>query len=139
MRDHPNSRMISHFNKMIRVTNERVEVAKVRYDDLKQEVYKMKEEEMKREEKNKKKKSSSDEPQQGDAISVASSKEEEAEVYSSSEDDYDEDSSDTIGNQCSIELSFDGNSSSITRLSKGISTTHNEDKTNDNDLSNDSI
>ena len=74
---------------MIRVTNERVEVAKVRYDDLKQEVYKMKEEEMKREEKNKKKKSSSDEPQQGDAISVASSKEEEAEVYSSSDDDYD--------------------------------------------------
>ena len=117
---------------MITVTNERVDVAKQRYDDLKQEVYKMKEEEMKREEK--KKKSSSDEPQQGDAISVASSKEEEAEVYSSSDEDCDEDSSDTIENQCSIELSFDGNSSSITRLSKGVSTTPTEE-TNDNDLS----
>ena len=49
MRDHPNGRMISHFNKMIRVTNERVEVAKMRYEDLKDEVSKMKEEEMKKE------------------------------------------------------------------------------------------
>ena len=131
MRDHPNSRMISHFNKMITVTNERVDVAKQRYDDLKQEVYKMKEEERKRVEKNKKKKRS--DPLQEEAISLASSKE-VAEVYSSSDESYDDDSSDTIENDCSIELNYDGNGSSITRLSKGVSTTPTEE-TNDNDLS----
>ena len=99
MRDHPNGRMISHFEKMIGITKNRAVVAKGRYNDLKKEYKELKSSGKKR---NKVSKNDS-------GISTMGC-----------DDEIEDDEIIEVGNECDIELDFDGERSSTIRAETNL-------------------
>ena len=99
MRDHPNGRMISHFKKMIGITKNRAVVAKSRYDDLKKEYNELKSSGKKRNKVLKNDSSSS--------TMAGDDEEEDDEIIE-------------VGNECNIELNFDGERSTTNRVETNL-------------------
>ena len=116
MRDPPNRKMVSHFNKMIGITQKRMVVAKDRCNELKVEYMGLVRGEKKKEIKNKTIILKDDD----DSISNSYLKDLESDE-DEDDDDHDSDDEDDdvieLGNECNVQLDFDGCSSSTTRVS----------------------
>ena len=114
MRDPPNRKMVSHFNKMIGITKKRMVVAKNRCNELKVEYTGLVRGEKKKEDMKKTNILKDD-----DSISDSYLKYLESDEDEDDNQDSDDEDDDVIelGNECNVQLDFDGCSSSTTRVS----------------------
>ena len=125
MRDHPNKRMISHFNKSIGVTRSRIVVVKKRLNELTIEYEGVKAGECKKKKKKKilktkikKKTSSSDDESSSKYLEMLDSTDYDDKLDDGDEVESRDDVDDVIEGQdigqCNLELDFDGSTSRIT-------------------------
>ena len=128
-RDHPNGRMISHLNNMINSTKGRLEGAKIRYNDLKDEVGIMKKDELKSRKIDKmRKKQQSDIVVEGGTMSSNDS-----DVFETSEEEEEDDDDNDSDIDRSIEF-HNGSSHSTSTISR-LTTTPMDELSNNNDNS----
>ena len=124
MRDYPNERMINHFKKMIGVTQKRIGVAKGRYDGLMKEYNGLVGTSEMEDEKNRAGRKEEDVSE--DDLSSSS-------YLDALESDDDDDDEGLDDNDCEIELSFDGCTSTTSRvdrnLDKNLSSSSNDEHT----------